>query len=182
MGAPRQWESGHEMESGLNGERAKKRGAERRTVSASKSRLCWDENGCLVPRGVACIKAINLCFPLRCLREETGSSLLWVFPRIACGCYPPRALRGSWPKTRRSPLLAPVVSISSTGETEGTIAEKLLFASFPSPMILIFPCGKTEGSDIRNEEEKLFFLQKVFLFATSHREIANSLFKNAPYG
>ena len=79
-------------------------------------------------------------------------------------------------------FLSPVVSISSTGETEGTIAEKLLFASFPSPMILIFPCGKTEGSDIRNEEEKLFFLQKVFLFATSHREIANSLFKNAPYG
>ena len=131
-------------------------------MSASKSRLCWDENGCLVPRGVVCIKAINLCFPLRCLREETGSSLLWVFPRIACGCYPPRALRGSWPKPRRSPLLAPVVSISSTGETEGTIAEKLLFASFPSPMILIFPCGKTEGSDIRNEEEKLFFCKKFF--------------------
>ena len=58
----------------------------------------------------------------------------------------------------------------------------MLFVSFPFPVILIFPCGKTEESGIRSQAEKLFFLQKVFLFATSHWELANSLFKNAPCG
>ena len=68
------------------------------------------------------------------------------------------------------------------GETKDAIAGKLLFASLPSSEILIFPYGKTEGNNIRSQAEKLFFLQKVFLFATSHWELANSLFKNAPYG
>ena len=45
-----------------------------------------------------------------------------------------------------------------------------------------FPVGKSETDGSRNEEEKLFFLQKVFLFAIFPRKIANSLFKNAPYG
>ena len=85
-----------------------------------------------------------------------------------------------WPPLKGR--LSSVVSVPPSGETEGTIAGKLLFASFPSPVILIFPCGKTEKNDIRNGAEKLFFLQKVFLFATSHWELANSLFKNVPYG
>ncbi len=68
------------------------------------------------------------------------------------------------------------------GETKDAIAGELLFASLPSSEILIFPYGKTEGNNIRSQAEKLFFLQKVFLFATSHWELANSLFKNAPYG
>ncbi len=78
-------------------------------------------------RGTACIKTVNLYFSLRCLREEAGSSLLRVFPRIAGGCYPPRALRGSKLKTRRNPLPVP-------GDSD-------------------FPWGKTEGNDIRNGEE-----------------------------
>ncbi len=45
-----------------------------------------------------------------------------------------------------------------------------------------FPFGKTEIGIIRNGKEKLFFLQKVFLFAIFPRKIANSLFKNAPCG
>ena len=56
------------------------------------------------------------------------------------------------------------------------------FFSFPSVAVSISPTGETKGDGIRSQAEKLFFLQKVFLFAISHREIANSLFKNAPYG
>ena len=44
-----------------------------------------------------------------------------------------------------------------------------------------FPFGKTEKSGIGNEEEKLFFFQKVFLFEIFPRKISNSLFKNAPF-
>ncbi len=45
-----------------------------------------------------------------------------------------------------------------------------------------FPVGKSETDGSRNEEEKLFFLQKVFLFEIFPRKISNSLFKNAPCG
>ena len=96
-------------------------------MSAPNSRLCLGGNHYLVPRGTACIKTVNLYFSLRCLREEAGSSLLRVFPRIAGGCYPPRALRGSKLKTRRNQLPVP-------GDSD-------------------FPWGKTEGNDIRNGEE-----------------------------
>ena len=42
--------------------------------------------------------------------------------------------------------------------------------------------GKANLAVVRNAEEKLFFLQKVFLFEISYQEISNSLFKNAPCG
>ena len=44
------------------------------------------------------------------------------------------------------------------------------------------PSRESEGSSIRNQEEKLFFLQKVFLFESFHWKLSNSLFKNAPSG
>ena len=46
---------------------------------------------------------------------------------------------------------------------------------------VVFPvCARY--SRIRNGAEKLFFLQKVFLFEIFPRKISNSLFKNAPCG
>ena len=51
----------------------------------------------------------------------------------------------------------------------------------PNIHILIFPLKNQRWDAAGNKAEKLFFLQKVFLFAIFPRKIANSLFKNAPF-
>ena len=47
---------------------------------------------------------------------------------------------------------------------------------------LIFPCGKTEESYIRNKAKAPFFLQKGPSCKISHRDILQFTPENAPYG
>ena len=46
---------------------------------------------------------------------------------------------------------------------EGKHNREMLFVSFPFPVILIFPCGKTEESGIRSQAEKLFLAKSFSL-------------------
>ncbi len=65
--------------------------------------------------------------------------------------------------------------------TSGVSPKRLPHLYFTQYTHSDFSFEKSEVGCSRNKAEKLFFLQKVFLFAIFPRKIANSLFKNAPF-